>query len=411
MSDVDAEMFPWEIIAEFSDIDDVLNLRLVSRALAESMSQLSPYTCASFLQARLIALQLSLVTNKTWKKPCDDYVAFLTQPPDTSPLDTLLRTLRTLRYLPMEMAIAYSGKYGRHAIPLKLNWETKTLESTSFPECRRPNCATCRFRIPHDSDGNSDVYNYITIRQKDHRFDLTKFYPKCIPNLPADLCCPSCRSSRERTLVLSMLSYKSAGLDKLSLTFTPYNEDDFSEAEGDVGDSSEDDEEVQDRSSPNQKRARYDDDVVLPDSSFAFPHIHDDCSLPHRDEFTPPGDNDNGKFAISLHCTSCEEFGIVAPANPCMMEMFACHHATTSMDFAGRQSTVGVVLVRSRCHSCDQATLCRSCCLRQMHRPYANRANQEQRFWTCWCQNCNPSAESGVYCPTCAWMTTLCHHM
>lgn len=404
-------MFPWEMVAEFSGLDDVLNLRLVSRSLAECMSHLSPFTCASFLQTRLIALQLSLVSNKTWKKPCEDYVAFLTQPTETPPLDTLLRTLRTLRYVPTEMAIAYSGKYGRHAIPLTLNWESKTLESISFPECRRRNCPTCRFRIPHDSTGNSDVYNYITIRQKEHRFDLTKFYPKCIPNLPADLCCPYCRSSRQRTLVLSMLSYKSAGLDKRSLTFTPYNEEDFSEAEGDTDGSSDDGsyDEEQDRSSQTPKRAKR--DIVPPDSSFAFPHIHDDCALPHLDEFTPPEDNDNGKFAISLHCTSCEQFGIVAPASPCIMDMFACHHVATSMSFAGRSSTVGVVLVRTRCDSCDHATLCRSCCLRQLHRPYAIGANQEQRFWTCWCQNCDPTAKSGVYCPTCAWTTTVCHHM
>ena len=195
---------------------------------------------------------------------------------------------------------------------------------------------------------------------------------------------------------------------------TPYNEEDFSEAEGDVeGSSDDDDDEDQARSSPTPKRARHDN--VLPDSTFAFPHIHDDCALPHIDEFTPPDDNDNGKFAITLHCTSCEEFGIVAPASPCIMESFACHHVATSMNFAGRQSTVGVVLVRSRCchrfPSCNYATLCRSCCIRHMHRPYANRANQQERYWTCWCPTCNPNAESGIYCPTCAWTTALCHHM
>lgn len=408
MTNVEVELVPWELVAEFSTIDEILNLRLVSRSMAESMSMISPTHCSSLLEERLVSLQISLLSNKTWKKPCQDYVAFVARP-ESSPLDTVMRTLRTVQYLPMEVAVAYSGRYGRHAIPLRLNKETKTLEALSYPECQRRNCRTCRMRIPHDRSASADIYNYITIRHKSHRFDLTRFYPKCIPNLPADLRCPYCRVSDERTLVLSMLSYKSAGLDNSALTFTPYNDDDYSEAEGDIGDSSEDDQDGEDRNSPDRKRIRL---VPHSEYSFAYPAIFEDAAIPQRDE--PPSQNrDNCKFAISLHCTLCEEFGVLAPASPCISDLFACHHVTELMEFSGRlESTVGVILVRTTCSACDKSTLCHSCSLRQRHMPYANERDTDMsiisRFW---CQYCHPSAESGVFCPSCSWRTTVCHHL
>ena len=414
MSEMDAELVPWELVVEFSSLDEILNLRLVSRSMADCMSQISPFKCASLLQKRLTSSQVSLVSNGSWKKPCQDYVAFLTRP-ETSALDTLIRTMRAMQCLPTEMAIAYSGKYGRHAIPLKFNQERKSVEVFSYPECRRRNCPSCRMRIPHDASGDAEIYNFITIRHKKHRFDLTKFYPKCMPNLPADLCCPHCRSG-ERTLVLSMLSYESASVDNKSLTFTPKNDQDFFEAESEDDEEGIDDgganEEDNGDDPPDRKRARLDDTVAdtTPTDSFSFPLIHgNDIALPHRDG--PKRAQDNSKFAIAIHCTSCQEFGVVAPASPCLKDEFACHHVAESMQFADRTSTVGAVLVRNTCAHCDKATLCTSCCLRDKHRPYASDVNQEEPvFLKYWCKHCHASGEEGIHCPTCAWMTTVCHH-
>jgi hypothetical protein len=180
MTNVEVESVRWELVAEFNTLDEILRLRLVSRSMAESMSMISPAHCASLLEERLISLQISLLSNKTWRKPCQNYVAFVARP-ESSPLDTVMRTLRTVQYLPMEMAVAFSGKFGRHAMPLRLNKETKTLEALSYPECRRRNCRTCRMRIPHDGSARADIYNYITIRHKSHRFDLTPTLPEMYP--------------------------------------------------------------------------------------------------------------------------------------------------------------------------------------------------------------------------------------
>jgi hypothetical protein len=393
---------PWELIAEFNNLDEVLNIRLSSRTLAECVSRLSPFVCASFLKSRLVATNVVLVNNQTWKKPCEDFVSYLTSRSGQDPFDVLIFTLRTLHFLPMEVAVAFSGKFGRHSIPLEMDEGTNTLRAMTYPLCQKSKCSSCRFRIPHDKQGKDAVYDFISIRHAKQNLDLIRFYPKCIPNLPANLHCPFCRYSGERTLVLSMISYKSSGLDYWSLTFTPYNEVDYSEAEG--NDESDDDEHS---IPPTLKRSRSDS---LTKESFAYPNTHHDCAIPHFDEYIP-ADQNNTKYAISIHCTECENFGVVAPATPCLDRAFACHHVASPIEFAGQKSTIGRILVRNKCAKCNRATLCRSCCLRQRHKPYACDLNQESVTRKFWCEFCNPTADDGIYCPSCAYLATVCHHI
>lgn len=284
-------------------------------------------------------------------------------------------------------------------------------------------------RIPHDSRANAAVYQYINVRFKKHRFDLTKFYPKCMPNLPSNLRCPLCRSNKERTLVLSMLSYQSSGVtNNTPLTFTPHNNDDFSEAEGESSEQEDGNDEADGNSNNGigsdeetrrgRKRQRVEDTPHDLPEEFAYPPTFDDVMLPHRNEQIQS--KHNAKFAISIHCTSCQNFGVAAPAIPCNHEAFSCFHQVEPLEFGSSntgmpgRSTVGGILVRSKCSNprCSGATMCRSCCRRAKHRPYATDLNPEEPVKSkCWCKRCNPSGDGGIYCNDCAWITTVCHHM
>jgi hypothetical protein len=408
---------PWELVAEFCPLNEILDLRLVSHLMADCMSELSPFTCAALLEQHSADLDEGLAfVSQTWKKPFQDYGVAWFAKSRGDVLETLLGILRVVQCLPKEMAVAYSGKHGRHAIPLQWNRDSRSLEAIPHDECHRKNCPTCRMRIPHDDNrADSEVYQYINIRYKKHRFDLTTFYPKCMPNLPPTLCCPLCRTRTERTLVLSMLSYQSAGVGSTSLSFTPHNSDDFSEAEGE---DSDDEEEPVEAAAVNEiedersaKRQRTKDDAQPEDEYFALPPPFHDVALPHRNDVIRA---DNTKVAMTIHCTACRDFGVVAPATRCTHDDFSCHHQVESMDFAtGTKSTVGAILVRNKCSNrCSNATLCRSCCRRSKHRPYTIDLNPndlvQQKYW---CKRCHPDFENGIYCNDCAWLTTVCHHM
>lgn len=413
------ESVPWALVAEFCPLDDVLALRLVSRLMADCMSHLSPFTCASLLAQHLAKLDEGLAfVSQTWKKPFEEYGVAWFAKNRVSALETLLGILRVVQCLPKEMAVAYSGKYGRHAIPLQWNRDTRSLEAVHYAECRRKNCRTCRMRIPHDDNrSDAEVYQHINIRYKKHRFDLTKFYPKCMPNLPPTLCCPLCRNKSKRTLVLSVLTYQSAGVGGTSLSFTPHNNEDFSEAEGEDSDDDDQEEAAVEAASitnesddePSRKRQRTTDAQGTANEDFCFPPPFDDVALPHRNEVIR---SDSTKVAMTIHCTDCHEFGIVAPAARCTHDAFSCHHQVESINFSGTPSTVGAILVRDKCTNCPNATLCRSCCRRSKHRPYAIDLNPndpvQKKYW---CKRCNPDFEDGIYCEDCSWLTTVCHHM
>lgn len=228
-----------------------------------------------------------------------------------------------------------------------------------------------------------------------------------------------CLNNRERTLVLGMLSYHSSSFDNETLSFTPRNEDAYAEEEdetsdaqgeesnSDAADNPDEPDTNVDVTRPDRKRKRPGD---MPEHSFAFPPVYDDVAVPHIER--PMRPKETAKFGISIHCTACEHFGIVAPATPCFHPDFSCHHKMECLQFAKQQSTVGGVLVRNKCShdQCGHATMCRTCCRRSKHRPYASDVRQEPVTSKCWCKYCHPNFDSGIYCNSCAWVTTVCHH-
>ena len=74
---------------------------------------------------------------------------------------------------------------------------------------------------------NIDEYLELNASKNRGRIDLraSSYINKCLPNLPVDLTCPSCRRNDQRTLMLFEFSYKSESLfgspDESILTWTP----------------------------------------------------------------------------------------------------------------------------------------------------------------------------------------------
>lgn len=343
--------------------------------------------------------------------------------------------------LPMEVAVAFNAKYGRHCIPLKWNTETNQAEPQLYDACCKKKCRTCKFPIPADVTVDAKIHSLIQIQNKNGKpLDLKHFYNKCIPNLPSNLTCPSCRCTDKRTLVLSTYSYpSSAGGRNTLLTFTPRDVDDESSDESSSDTDNDDDDEQEDDYAvePQRKKQRLDkeqnDDAA---SSFAFPPVYEDLALPTKWE--PLERTPDAKHVIAIHCVSCQKFGMVAPAGPCCNDNFPCHERTRQVTIAARAATIGGVFMRRKCsnEACLHAVSCEACS-RAVEHPMFDRdiveasesgeasddndngneaddddagdsatdgnamiVNHKTR-----CQTCNLR-----YCNECAWLSTICHH-
>lgn len=400
------ESLSWELVAEYGTLQDILALRLASTVLTCCIQQLSHERCAQLLQERLIHSQLTMVS-ETWNRPYQAYLAFMMQS-KSGAFDTLIRTFRVMKHLPQHAAVGFSGKYGRHVIPMQWNSEASELQPFAHPSCNRLNCPTCRFRIPIDADPSAQIYSCLLVRSKDGVVDATAFFPKCIPNLPPDLLCPYCCHRNERTLVLSVLSYKSssANNDYKVLSFTPYNDEDFEETENDGSDEDNDDGE-----DARHDQVDEDPDRVKPKRpcnrpQFAFPQLFSEVVVSQTDLSTPW--DDQLKCVVAIHCTSCQHFGVAAPASPCWHDNFHCHHAFGLLSFGNQESRTGIIVTRQVCshQDCNKATLCPSCCNRYEHR---GKLKSLVRY-KCWCKHCHPGFSDGIYCSEHDWITTVCHH-
>ena len=189
------------------------------------------------------------------------------------------------------------------------------------------------------------------------------------------------------------------------------------------------------------------------------PPMYCDMAIPCRT--TPIPYKPDNKHAISLHCTSCNEFGILAPASICWDPNFPCHQRGMYLtdrqqddqdpveDNDGHQASmkalatdpsindddgkndgsrfrridptptmVGGMIVRTRCSTagCNRPTLCWQCHHSIWHHPYddggTNWMNYSQANLG------SPTVRHSSHCPSCretychehAWLCTICHH-
>lgn len=203
-------------------------------ALNQVHAALTVEDCAKHLSMLLQDRELVVLGNtRRWKEAGDDmfHVAHcLHQLGDmaaTNPLDAVFRMLRIVSHIPIQLAVLYSGKYGKFCSPCDTN--TGALRLNAYPSCPRgkTNCDTCVFKIPprtpldetekkaqpqlsarqdledddedETSNGSLDIYSVLSIRTPHknrargvYSMDLDNFYCKCVPNLPNDLICPIC---------------------------------------------------------------------------------------------------------------------------------------------------------------------------------------------------------------------------
>jgi len=171
---------------------------------------------------------------------------------------------------------------------------------------------------------NIDDYFRIELAGGERRLVLDTYYASCVPNLPSHLVCPRCRVRDRRTLLLSEFSYRSEpGTDRADprvapLTFTPAEllEDDDLDSEAD--DNEEDGAEIEHGGSPARCRKRKREAASSPSEPFP-PRQYFDAFIPREEdpaepeEFIPPPPSDC-KWAVSIHCVSCRDFGVIAPA-------------------------------------------------------------------------------------------------
>ena len=453
------EKLPWELVLEFNSLWEILRCRRTGRLLALAADRLSSSSCSCLLDQWLRSNREQIVLIPQKDNEDDDdgglvYQKSLFSRRDGHSFQCLLRVFRVICHLPMEAAIAYNGKYGRHAIPLVWNDDKRQLiPDQPQPPCTRRNCPTCRFQIPtttattttttdrdakmpaqeeEEEERCHTIDDYLQIHNvRGESLDLTTFYPKCIPNLPPDMVCPKCCKNDERTLVLSMLSYQSSGVHPLGkpMTYTPAydsddeyndNDDDDDDNDNDDNDDDNDDESIV----PTTKRAKRDAAVSPPPPSahdasrFVYPPpLYDDVAIPQCDR--PVVEKDDAKYALAIHCVACRSFGIVGPANPCHHPDFACFHQQQQQqqqqamwwgEEGGGDVVVGIVLVRNLCHdhmNCPRGTLCSTCSRQSLHQGFA-RTGHTVTFKSN-CNHCHPHG-TGRYCTSCSWMTTCCHH-
>jgi hypothetical protein len=193
---------PWDRVAAYLPFSDTLSARLCCKDwLWQWRCLIGPDQCAAWLSALLQERNLYLAPDTTgnlWKSAAEATArqaealervfsphrpnSMLQTPLDTETdtssdmdavpssssgaMDTLLRYLRVMHYLPQEVAVCYSGKSGRHCRPVvraeavQQGDEPKKQVSHSryfptklfaYPPChrgKRKNCPTCRVKIP-----------------------------------------------------------------------------------------------------------------------------------------------------------------------------------------------------------------------------------------------------------------------
>jgi hypothetical protein len=403
----DNENLPWGFISEFLTLPELLVTRQVSHAVADAVHDVSPQKCGALLEQALRRRNIHLLPYRSWDRPIQDQPSvtdMLIRDVDehTASLDGMLRCFRVLKHLPQQVAVAFSGKYGRHCVPMEWDSTREQTQLRLYEPCSRRRCRTCRLRVPVCDDPKAEINAHIQIENKHgERMDMTRFYCTCVPNLPRDLICPSCRRNDERTLVLSAVSYRSSASasGRTLLTYTPYpKEDDTEEEENSDNDG-------QGLETATRKKQKLKKESV----SFSFPDMRDDVALPTRWE--PLNRSNDAKHGIAIHCVSCEQFGVATPAGPCMDARFPCHDRKRTVMVGKHASTLGGVFVRTKCSNrdCNHPVACEACSHRVTHPAYereraATRSEAAVEYKNR-CQTCDLT-----YCSTCSWLATVCHH-
>lgn len=350
---------PWEMILGFCTLDEILSVRSVSKDLSAVVtSAISSDYCSHFLQEYLKKQNVYYIPHlRHWKTSAtQDELQGIFSKEESKDLylKRLLGVLRVIKYLPMSTVVAFDANLGRHCLPVRWNATTNNSEVVTFasPSQRNAGRASCPPRkgepLTSPKTPTNNIYNHLELQSENgHPIDLQSYSSTCVPSMPDDLICPACREAEYRTLVLSEFSYRCepGSVDerpnRVQLSWTPL-------IEGCIG---------------NIKKKRR---VEIEDSSNSFPPMMEDMAIPIRSHPLPL--QRDCKFAISIHCTKCKEFGVFGPAAVCWSQSFCCAERGRTIG----EKTLGGVLVRQRCScaQCYRPVSCPQCAHTRMHEGY-----------------------------------------
>ena len=454
-----SSLLPWGvIISEYCTFQESLKFRLVCQTWRSSIDEsMSRSKCSNFIVDHLKKKNIFLLSkdldqwDTTSMEERAENVANLLQctrtprpPGDASSSLSLLKCLfnvmKVLKQFPSQVAVAFSLLHGRHCMPIEWDAEERMSVLKYYnPCCNRPstNCVTCQLPLPIRSDRSSSreqqqnlIYNHLELRNGAGEIDLTKYTAKCIPNLPADLYCPCCQTTDERTLVLSEFSYQSTRLNtppvtapnRIPLRWSPKPHE-VAEVDRTNPQSSMQQNNTTARGNSGayspRKRLKSDPqlskettvDTNKPSKHIIFPPPqYDDLATPTRDE--PLEAKPDTSHAISLHCTKCQKFAVVAPAALCWNKDYCCPEKGRHLEDG---TILGGVYSRTKCSvsTCLLPTPCYQCSRSNFHDSYNNTggangiAGEPQRIRRR-AASCEPCRQT--YCAEHSWITTVCHH-
>jgi hypothetical protein len=418
----------WSIISEYCTFQESLSLRLVCRSWSSSLGEaLSFAMCSNFLsnylrQENMFVVALDL---EEWKGPLattrENVTKLLKKSASTTTaFENLLRVMKIMQQFPEQVAVAFSPSYGRHCIPI--DWDAGKRNSVLkyHAPCQRESCPSCQLPIPNKDKGSSantsesesEIDNHLELRNSVGPLDLTCYVPKCIPNLPSDLCCPVCRTTNERTLVLSDCSYRSTSVassqDRVSLTWAPCREQDHFESntrsadvENPNNDKATSRREKEEQPSPKRQKS---DSAAIVRQDRTFPPRYDDMAVPTRNE--PLLSKPDSRHALSMHCSKCHSFAIISPAAPCWNNEYCCHERGRHLEDG---TILGGVFNRATCciDECFLPVPCHYCSHSNFHDSYVGEDGESQRLLrrAAACDAC-----CKTYCAEHSWIATACHH-
>jgi len=406
---------PWGVVTDFLTLEDILSGRSVSRdwklhfednvsmdwcqtnlsmALRRSNCLLVPPSGGATLDAswdkdatqeKLRSVFVMDQGLKTDKKANGTEINHWRQ---------FLLCMRLMKSIPQSVTIAFSEEDGRHCIaqdqshsePPSQSWFSGII------------CSAWASDASAKNEDNSST--------KNNKPDMSEQQARSINNLPAGIQCPNCHSDDGSSLVLGDFSYKStpdpSTLRLLHdvLTFTPYQESLYSTASIHTGENLAFDPNAQFSSPPPSKKRK-----LGVGAEVSFPPRYAEMADTMRD--APVRLPTDAKFGISIHCTKCRDFAVIAPAAVCWHSDFVCHQRGRVIYRNGKEITLGGALVRSKCSapSCQKAVSCPDCSHRTWHDPYSRGGCKGQVARSSHCVMCNET-----YCSDHAWISTMCHN-
>lgn len=419
-------LLPWSIIIDYCTLPDVLHVRCLCRFMNDVISvHMTPFICSRMLQSILRRHNLQYLSNlQRWRTEATTHSDHLRRhlllgTNDTTNAEEVrdncwTRFMQVLRIVTVikpiqQVLVTRHPLYGRQLQSMEWDERNNTTRLISYGS------TFISHKVGTNPPATIAHPTKDIVSQGGRQLQQSTSSTEMKRNLPWDLQCPACQ--HRDVLRLSEISYPGEGNNSRPshalLKWSPSEK--------------ETDEQLMNKrlktlkaetvASENQDNVTSDNYV---EASVAFPPpLYHDC----LSENEQPADHplrvpEDCRHAISIHCTHCQTFALVAPVVLCWNAEFQCHercHERLNPATNPTSPPPPYCLVRQQCYApfCERATLCLACSHSTRHEPYNNRANDEEElvdrsspiFYASHCSTCQQS-----FCDVHAWIATVCHH-